>query len=45
MEVRRAKQTLETNRRPASPLDARRGFAHVVHAPACDFGGGRLAFR
>jgi hypothetical protein len=38
-------QTLETNRRPASPLDAGRAFGSAVHAPPCVSGGGRSAWR
>jgi hypothetical protein len=37
-------QTLETNRRPASPLGAGRQFVRAVHAQACLSGGGRSAF-
>ena len=38
-------KTLETNRRPAIPLDARGEFGCVVHAQACVSGGGRSALR
>jgi hypothetical protein len=38
-------QTLETNRRPASPLVAGRQFEYAVHAQACISGGGRSALR
>jgi hypothetical protein len=40
-----ANQTLETNRRPASPLGASRPFERAVHAQACLSGGGRSAWR
>ena len=38
-------QTLETNCRPASPLDAWREFGRAVHAPSCVSGGSRSALR
>jgi hypothetical protein len=38
-------QTLETNRRPASPLDAGHQFGRAVYAQACISGGGRSAIR
>jgi hypothetical protein len=38
-------QTLETNRRPASPHDAGRQFERAVHAQACISGGRRSALR
>ena len=38
-------QTLETNCRPASPLDAGRQFGRAVHAPTCVSGGSRSALR
>jgi len=34
-------QTLETNCRPASPLNAGRQFGRAVHARPCVSGGGR----
>jgi hypothetical protein len=40
-----ANQTLETNRRPAIPLDAGRRFERAAHAQACFSGGGRSALR
>jgi hypothetical protein len=43
--MRWANQTLETNRRPASPLAAAREFERAVHAQACLSGGGRSALR
>jgi hypothetical protein len=38
-------QTLETNCRPAYPLDAGRQFGRAVHALACVSGGSRSALR
>lgn len=38
-------QTLETNRRPASPLNTGPQFGRTFHAPPCVSGGGRSAFR
>jgi hypothetical protein len=38
-----ASKTLETNRRPAPPLDAEREFGRAVHAQACVSGSGRSA--
>ena len=38
-------QTLETNRRPRSPLDAGQQFERVLYDPAFLSGGGRSAFR
>jgi len=40
-----ANQTLETNRRPASPLDDGREFARALCAPPFVSGGGRSALR
>jgi hypothetical protein len=33
MELERPNQTLETNRRPTSPLDVERQFGRAIHAP------------
>jgi hypothetical protein len=38
-------QTLETNCRPASPLDTWRQVGRAVHALACVSGGSRSALR
>jgi len=38
-------QTLETNCRPASPLDAWQQFERAVHARPCVSGGSRSALR
>jgi len=38
-------QTLETNCRPASPLDAERDFGRAVCARSCASGGSRSALR
>ena len=38
-------QTLETNRRPASPCDAGRRFGRASHAPPCVSEGGRSDLR
>jgi hypothetical protein len=38
-------QTLETNCRPASPLNAVREFGRAVHAQSCVSGGSRSALR
>jgi len=38
-------KSVETNRRPASPLDAWWESERAVHAQACLFGGGLSAFR
>jgi hypothetical protein len=43
--TKKPNQTLETNRRPASPLGVGRQFVHDVHAQACISGGGRSALR
>jgi hypothetical protein len=43
--TKKPNQTLETNRRPASPLEAGRQFERAVHAQACLSGGGRSALR
>lgn len=43
--MRSPNQTLETNCRPASPLDAGRRFGLAVHARSCVSGGSRSAFR
>jgi hypothetical protein len=40
-----AHQTLETNCRPASPLEAWRQIGRAVHALACISGGSRSALR
>jgi len=45
MTVESRNQTLETNRRPAIPLDAGWKFERAVYAQACVSGGGRSAFR
>ena len=42
---RMANKTLETNCRPASPVDAWLQFGRALHAPACVCGGSRSAFR
>jgi len=42
---RRKADALETNRRPASPLDAGRRFERAVHARPCVSGGARSALR
>jgi hypothetical protein len=41
----RSNQTLETNCRPASPLNAGRQFERAVRAQACVSGGSRSAWR
>ena len=43
--IGRANKTLETNCRPASPLDARWQFGRAVHAQPCVSGGSRSALR
>ena len=39
--MKAANQTLETNCRPASPLEVQRQFGRAVHARPCLSGGGR----
>ena len=44
MSLKSPNQTLETNRRPRSPLDAGQQFERVLYDPAFLSGGGRSAF-